>query len=128
LALDSLVPATIDASVSDGYVTLTGKAEWQYQRDEADSVSANVRGVISVENDVELIGPPPNADNVEDDIERAFKRNAKVDAKDLQVQTSDHTVTVSGTVRSWAEHDEAIDAAWAAPGVRDVKDRIAVLY
>ena len=70
----------------------------------------------------------PNSEIVEDDISRAFKRNAKLDAKDLSVETSDHTVTVSGTVRSWAEHDEAIDAAWAAPGVRDVKDRIAVLY
>jgi len=128
LALDSLVPATIDAQVDDGYVTLTGKAEWQYQRDEAESVAANVVGVLDVEDNVELIGPPPDAGDVQDDIKRAFKRNAKLDAKDLSVATSDHTVTVSGTVRSWAEHDEAIDAAWAAPGVRDVKDRIAVLY
>ena len=128
LALDSLVPATIDADVTDGYVILTGKAEWQYQRDEADYVTAHLLGVIGVENDVELIGPPPNAGNVKDGIDRAFKRNAKLDAKDLSVETSDHTVTVNGTVRSWAEHDEAIDAAWAAPGVRDVKDRLAVLY
>jgi osmotically-inducible protein OsmY len=128
LALDSLVPATIDAQVDDGYVTLTGKVEWQYQRDEAESVAANVAGVLDVEDDVELIGPPPDAGDVQDDIKRAFKRNAKLDAKDLSVETSDHTVTVSGTVRSWAEHDEAIDAAWAAPGVRNVKDRIAVAY
>jgi osmotically-inducible protein OsmY len=128
LALDSLVPATIDVQVDDGYVTLTGKVEWQYQRDEAESVAANVAGVLDVEDDVELIGPPPDAGDVQDDIKRAFKRNAKLDAKDLSVETSDHTVTVSGTVRSWAEHDEAIDAAWAAPGVRDVKDRIAVAY
>jgi len=128
LALDSLVPATIDAQVDDGYVTLTGKVEWQYQRDEAESVAANVAGVLDVEDDVELIGPPPDAGGVQDGIKRAFKRNAKLDAKDLSVETSDHTVTVSGTVRSWAEHDEAIDAAWAAPGVRDVKDRIAVAY
>jgi len=128
LALDSLVPATIDAQVDDGYVTLTGKVEWQYQRDEAESVAANVAGVLDVEDDVDLIGPPPDAGDVQDGIKRAFKRNAKLDAKDLSVETSDHTVTVSGTVRSWAEHDEAIDAAWAAPGVRDVKDRIAVAY
>jgi len=128
LALDSLVPATIDAQVDDGFVTLTGKAEWQYQRDEAETIAAKVLGVIDVEDDVELIGPPPDAGDVQDDIKRAFKRNAKLDAKALSVVTSDHTVTVSGTVRSWAEHDEAIDAAWAAPGVRDVKDQIAVLY
>jgi osmotically-inducible protein OsmY len=128
LALDSLVPATIDAEINDGFVTLTGKAEWQYQRDEAESVAANVAGVIDVEDDVELIGPPPDAGDVQHEIRRAFTRNAKLDAKDLSVETSDHTVTVSGTVRSWAEHDEAIDAAWAAPGVRDVKDRIAVAY
>jgi osmotically-inducible protein OsmY len=128
LALDSLVPATIDAQVTDGYVTLTGKAEWQYQRDEAEYVAANVLGVLGIEDDIELIGPPPDAAKVQDDISRAFERNAKLDAMDLSVETSDHTVTVSGTVRSWAEHDEAIDAAWAAPGVRKVKDRIAVLY
>jgi osmotically-inducible protein OsmY len=100
LALDSLVPATIDAEINDGFVTLTGKAEWQYQRDEAESVAANVAGVIDVEDDVELIGPPPDAGDVQHEIRRAFTRNAKLDAKDLSVETSDHTVTVSGTVRS----------------------------
>jgi osmotically-inducible protein OsmY len=57
LALDSLVPATIDAEVDDGYVTLTGKAEWQYQRDEAEYAAANIEGIVGVENDVELVGP-----------------------------------------------------------------------
>ena len=60
-------------------------------------------------------------------IKDAYKRNAKLDAEALTVETEDDTVTVKGTVKSWAEHDEALDAAWSAPGVREVHDRILVL-
>ena len=79
-------------------------------------------------NEVAIVGPPPVAANVKDAITKAFDRSAKLDADALTVETSNGTVTVRGTVRSWAEHDEAIDAAWAAPGVRDVHDRIVVFY
>jgi osmotically-inducible protein OsmY len=65
---------------------------------------------------------------VADSIETAFKRSAKLDAEDLTVATSNGTVTLSGTVSSWPEHDDAIAAAWAAPGVRGVDDRITVAY
>ena len=65
---------------------------------------------------------------MKDDISKAFDRSAKLDADALTVESSNGTVTVKGTVQSWAEHDEAIDAAWAAPGVRNVHDRILVLY
>ena len=128
LMLDALVPSTVDASVSDGFVTLTGHAEWQYQRDEAESVAANVRSVVDVVNDITLTGPNPTAGDVRHDIDKAFKRNAKLDADQLTVETDDGTVTLKGTVRSWAEHDEAVDAAWAAPGVRKVKDHLFVSY
>ena len=128
LMLDAVVPATVEASVEDGYVRLSGTAEWKYQRDEAEFVAGNVRGVVGVWDDVELTGPPPAADGVEHAIEKAFKRNAKLDAQELKVETDDRTVTLSGTVRSWAEKDDAVAAAWAAPGVRDVKDRIVVAY
>jgi osmotically-inducible protein OsmY len=128
LMLDALVPATVDAMVDDGFVTLSGTAEWQYQRDEAEFVAGNVRGVVDVWDDVELTGPPPDAENVQHAISKAFKRNAKLDAKDLKVDTDGSTVTLKGTVSSWAEHDEAVDAAWAAPGVQKVKDHILVAY
>ncbi|HVN62835.1 MAG TPA: BON domain-containing protein [Gaiellaceae bacterium] len=128
LMLDSLVPPTIDAKVSDGWVTLTGTAEWQYQRDEAELIAGNVFGVVGVDDAIELDTPQPSAGDVKESIENSFKRNAKLDAKGLSVNTFDGTVSVSGTVSSWAEHDEAIDAAWAAPGVTNVEDGILVEY
>jgi osmotically-inducible protein OsmY len=128
LMLDALVPATIDVSVDDGFVTLTGTADWQYQRDEAEFVAANIVGVLDVIDEIELTGSTPDTGNVADAIESAFKRSAKLDAEDLMVATSNGTVTLSGTVGSWSEHDDAIAAAWAAPGVRAVDDRITVAY
>lgn len=127
LALDVFVPSTVDATVIDGYVTLTGTADWQYQRDDAELVAANVPGVIDLVDEITL-KPTPNATAVKDDIRSAFERNAAIDADDLSVSTSNGTVTVKGPVHSWAEHDEAISTAWAAPGVTNVDDRILVEY
>jgi osmotically-inducible protein OsmY len=127
LMLDSLVPATIDATVTDGYVTLTGTATWQYERDEADYVAANIAGALDVTDDIH-ISPTPKAGDVQDSITKAFKRNATFDANDLTVTTNNGTVTINGTVHSWAEHDEAIDAAWAAPGVTTVYDDLTITY
>jgi osmotically-inducible protein OsmY len=128
LLLDAVVPSTIDATITDGYVRLSGTAEWKYQRDEAERVAGNVRGVVGVWDDVELLGAEPSSEGLEHDIEKAFKRNAKLDAKEVKVETKGRTVTLKGTVASWAEHDEAIAAAWAAPGVQEVKDHILVSY
>jgi osmotically-inducible protein OsmY len=128
MTLDSLIPATVDASAYDGYITLTGQADWRYERDEAEFVAGNVPGVIDVENQIELVLPTPPAKEVKQDIEKAIERNARLDAGSLSVKTSSGTVTIEGAVRSWAEHDEAVAAAWHAPGVRNVVDRISVLY
>jgi osmotically-inducible protein OsmY len=128
LMLDSLVPGTVDASVADGYVTLRGKADWQYQRDEAERVAGNVAGVLDVWNDIVITGTLPDANGIKDAIESALGRRAKVDANSVKVRTGGGTVTLEGKVGSWAEHDEAVAAAWAAPGVRDVDDRLRVEY
>jgi osmotically-inducible protein OsmY len=128
LMLDSLVPTTVDAKVEDGIVTLTGTADWQYQRDEADYVASNIVGTLDVFNEIELKHPTPTAGDVQDSIKKAFKRNAALDADDLYVTTDNGTVTINGNVSSWAEHDEAIDAAWAAPGVTSVHDNMTVAY
>src|SRR6266487_1089340 len=108
LRLDSQIPATVDADVDDGMVTLKGQANWHFQRDEAETVAINVAGVVS--------------------IEKAMKRSAKLDAESVSVESSNGTVTLRGTVSSWADHDEAVSAAWAAPGVTRVKDHILVAY
>jgi osmotically-inducible protein OsmY len=128
LMLDSLVPTTIDAKVQDGSVTLTGKAEWQYQRNEAELVAANIIGVLDVWDEVQLTGPGPEAGDIESDIKRALKRSAKLDAESLSVDSKQGKVTIKGIVSSWSEHDDAVAAAWAAPGVTDVDDRILVEY
>jgi osmotically-inducible protein OsmY len=128
LMLDGMVPSTIDAKVDDGKVTLTGTAHWRFQSDEAESVAGNVRGVISVENDVDLVPPGPSANDVQHSIKKAMERNAKLDADSVTVESENGTITLRGTVSSWADHDEAVDAAWAAPGVRRVKDHILVAY
>src|SRR5262249_39662439 len=122
------VPSTIDAQVNDGEVALTGEAAWQFQRDEAMQVAGNIRGVVEVWDEVAIVGPAPDAVDVKDAITKAFDRSAKLDANALTVEPWSGPVTLKGTVRSWAEHDEAVDAAWAAPGVRDVHDRIVVAY
>jgi osmotically-inducible protein OsmY len=128
LMLDSVVPKTVDAKVEDGFVTLTGTANWQYQRDEAEFVASNIVGALDVFDEVELEYPTPNGGDVKESIKKALKRNAALDADDLRISTDSGTVTVKGTVSSWAEHDEAIDAAWAAPGVTAVHDDLMVAY
>ncbi|TDW24355.1 BON domain-containing protein [Kribbella kalugense] len=128
LMLDSLVPETVDAKVQDGEVTLTGTVDWQYQRDEADFVASNIVGILDVFNQIEIRNPNPNTRDVESSIQKAFKRNATLDAEGLTVSTDNGVVTVKGTVGSWAERNEAIDAAWSAPGVTAVRDDLTVTY
>jgi osmotically-inducible protein OsmY len=126
-ALDYLIPSTVDVKAKDGFVTLKGTVEWQYQREEADFVAANILGVIDVFDEMTLKAKP-KVKAVKDDIRSAFKRNAALDADGLTVTTSNGTVKLKGAVNSWAEHDEAVSAAWAAPGVTNVDDRILVEY
>jgi osmotically-inducible protein OsmY len=128
LMLDSLVPKTVDAKVEDGFVTLSGSADWQYQRDEAELVASNIVGTVDVIDEIELRHPNPDSGDVKGAIKQAFKRNAGVDANELRVTTDNGTVTIDGNVSSWAEHDEALEAAWAAPGVTSVNDRMTVSY
>ena len=128
LMLDSLVPSTVDATVDDGLVTLTGTANWQYQRDEAEFVASNIVGTLDVVDEIDLQYPTPDRSDVKESIKKAFKRNAALDADDLHISTDNGTVTLKGTVSSWAEHDEAVDAAWAAPGVTSVRDDLKVAY
>jgi len=128
LMLDALVPDTVDAGVKDGLVMLTGSVSWQYQRDEATFIAGNVLGVLGVENDIYLDNPGPYAGDVQDSIKKALERDAKLDSDNLAVETVDGTAILTGNVRSWAEHDTAVAAAWAAPGVTAVDDRLSIFY
>lgn len=127
LMVNSLVPATIDATVKDGIVTLTGTVTWQYQREEAESCASNVLGVISVIDDIAL-KVLPKAGDVKDSIKRALERDASIDANALSLGIHDSTVKIDGIVRSWPEHDAVINAVWSAPGVMSVDDELVVSY
>jgi osmotically-inducible protein OsmY len=128
LMLDSLVPMTVDAKAREGFVTLTGTADWQFQRDEAELLTASVPGVLGIGNDITLASAT-NGRNISNDISDAFRRSAKLDADELSVDiTSYGSVILAGAVSSWAEHDEAVAAAWSAPGVTEVDDRIVIEY
>jgi osmotically-inducible protein OsmY len=128
LMLDSLIPTTVDTRARNGFVTLSGTADWQYQRDEAEFLAASVPGVSAVQNDIRLTAAP-KARDVKKDISEAFRRSAKLDADTLSVHTTSYgRVTLAGTVSSWAEHDEAVAAAWSALGVTEVDDQIVVAY
>jgi osmotically-inducible protein OsmY len=127
LMWNSSVPNTVKVQVADGWVTLHGTAEWQYQKVEAEETVRPLLGVKGVTNEIEL-KPRVYASDVKAKIEEALKRNAQVDAGHITVITSDGTVTLRGTVRSWAERQQAEDAAFAAPGVAKVENYINILY
>jgi osmotically-inducible protein OsmY len=128
LMLDAFVPTTIDATVKDGFVTLSGSADSQYQRDEAEFLAGNVIGVAGVQDDVYLTEPTADPADVQHSIKKALERAAKIEADDITVGTYDGRVTLTGTVGSWYEHDTAVAAAWAAPGVVTVDDNLTVSF
>jgi len=128
LSLNSEVPQSVDAKVSDGFVTLSGMVDWQFQRDEAEYVASNIVGALDVFNNISIKNVMANGFDVKGSIQKSLERNAGIDGDGLSVTTNNGTVTISGTVRSWAEHDEALDAAWAAPGVTQVHDSMAIVY
>src|SRR5262249_14404886 len=129
LQLDAHLPAGIDATVQDGFVTLTGAVDWQHQRDEASFVAGNVAGVTGVADRIALNRSASNDGDAESSIRGAFRRDARLGANDnLTVVISSGTATLTGTVHSWAERDAAVAAAWSAPGVSTVNDRISVSY
>ena len=128
LMLDSLVPTGVDAHVHRGVVTLRGSADGQYQRNEAEFIAGNVAGVTGVQDEIKLENPAAHPSEIEDDIQRALIRDANLDAEDIVVATIDGNVTLSGEVHSWSEHDAALAAAWAAPGIKAVDDQLTVTY
>jgi osmotically-inducible protein OsmY len=113
--------------VKDGVVTLEGELEWQFQRDAALAAVRGLRGVKQVINQT-VLKPKvrPNPSDIKIKIEDALKRSAQVDARKITVAMTDSTVVLRGSVRSSWEREEAETAAWAAPGVTRVDNRIEV--
>jgi osmotically-inducible protein OsmY len=128
LALDSAIPPSVQASIEDGLVTLTGAVSFHYQRAEAEFICANVAGVVDISDEVTLISAAAG-DHVEREISAALRRSARlaVDAVSVDARP-DGTVILSGTVTSCPEHDQVLAAAWSAPGITEVDDRVSVIY
>ena len=116
----------VKVSVSKGWVTLDGNVEWFYQRRAAEEAVMVLAGVRGVTNNITVMSRHVRADDVKGKIEAALRRNAEVDAKKIAVQASDGKVILTGTVRSWTERQDAVSAAWSAPGVRNVVDQIRI--
>ena len=120
------VPDTVKVQVSDGWVTLSGSAEWQYQKEEAERLVRPLLGIKGVSNDI-MVTPRVKTTDVKVKIEEALKRNAEIDAGQINIETSEGRVALRGTVTSWAERSAAERAAWAAPGVTEVDNFITVV-
>ena len=126
LMLDGSVPMTVDAQARDGQVILTGSAQWHYQREAAEFRTANVPGVAGIDNAITLT-QTPDAREARAAISAAFRRDAALETDGLSVETfGDGLVILSGTVSSLAAHEHAVAAAWSAPGVTQLDDRIRV--
>jgi osmotically-inducible protein OsmY len=127
LMLDTAVPQSVDVNVEDGLVTLTGTAKWRYQREAAEVVAGSIGGARDVVNEIELLQPTsPDVSEVKERIACALGVKGAADSDQLRISTAVGKVTISGRVRSWSQHDDAIAAAWATPGVTELEDRIAV--
>jgi osmotically-inducible protein OsmY len=115
----------VTLTVKDGWITLAGTLDWQYQKDAAARAIRDLTGVKAVTNDIR-VKPHVQPGDVQAKIEAAFKRSAEIDARRVSVSAQDGKVILSGNVRSWAERQEAERAAWAAPGVIQVEDRLLI--
>ena len=116
----------IKVIVEKGWVTLEGQVEWQYQREIAMSAIRHLAGVRGASNSITVKPQAVLPADVQGKIEAAFRRSAELDARRIGVEVHDGKVILYGTVRSFAERDEAQQAAWAAPGVTKIENQITV--
>jgi osmotically-inducible protein OsmY len=126
LEWDAMVPIDkLDVTVSKGWVTLKGEVEWQYQKQDAERVVRRLSGVRGVTNLI-LVKPRLTASELKEKIELALVRSAQVDAQRITVEVQGTKAILRGTVRAWAEREEAERAAWAAPGITAVENLITI--
>lgn len=127
IAWHTSVPGgAVQISVQSGWIKLTGKVEWQYQKTAAEDAVRHLAGVIGVTNQIE-IRPRPSTQDIKQRIENALKRNAELEAQEIKVNVlGNGAVRLEGRVHAWSERRAAERAAWSAAGVKTVEDRITI--
>src|SRR5437660_5002447 len=127
LEWDAFVPVDkLDVTVSKGWVTLKGEVEWQYQRQDAERVVRRLSGVKGVSNLI-TVRPRLTPSELRGKSEKALVRSAERDAERITVEVQGSKVILKGTVRAWAEKEEAERVAWSAPGITSVENRITIM-
>lgn len=126
LKWDTSIPQEcVKVIVRNGWVTLEGQIDWAYQKETAERVVRNLIGIRGMTSLITVKSRVKPGD-VKNKIEAAFKRNAELDARRVGVESTNGKVILRGNVHSWSERDEAEQAAWAAPGVSEVDNRLTV--
>ena len=123
-------PDRVKVMVQDGWITLSGNVDWYYQKQRAEEAVRHLIGVVGVTNSITIKPPVPTVktSEVKNGIEDALKRNARLlrDAEKIRVEVSGSKVILHGNVGSWADYEEAEYAAYCAPGVSQVENRLTV--
>ena len=115
----------VQVKVQNGWVTLSGKVDWQYQKEEAYRAIRRLAGVAGIMNTIE-VAPRASVPDVRAKIVAALKRNAELEADAITVTVKDAKVVLEGKVNAWYERELAENAAWSAPGVRAVEDHLTL--
>jgi osmotically-inducible protein OsmY len=121
------VPDSVKATVENGWITLTGTVSSEYQRKSAQHAVAHLRGVVGVSNSITVTSDVKPI-SIREAITKAFNRDSEIEADGIDIATEGSSVTLSGKIKTWGERDRAGTAAWNAPGVTTVDNKLVVSY
>ena len=125
LSWHSDLPDSIKVTVANGWLTLSGSVDWQFQRSEAERVVKNISAVIGVTNNI-TIKSTPKVSDVRERIRRELERTIEQELNHIQIEARNGSVVLRGSVHSWTELDAARRAAWSVPGVTNVENHLVV--